>query len=70
MLKLFSSDHSRVKESWNALVIKINNMSFSTFQKTMQPYIDEVTKMDGDCDDEKTYEFFLKKVIHCLPYNS
>ena len=67
LLKLFSSDQSRVQESWHTLVMKINNLSFATFQKTMQPHIDEVTIMEGDCSDGKTYEFFLKKVT-CIYY--
>ena len=62
-LRLFSSDQSRVQESWHTLVMKINNLSFATFQRNMQPHIEKVTKMDGDCSSEETYEFFLTKVL-------
>ena len=64
MLKLFSSEPSRVQESWHTLVVKISNLSFATFQRNMQPHIDEVTKMDGNCSSNETYQFFLTKIMY------
>ena len=63
LLKLFSSDMSRVLDSWNALVTKINTLSFNTFQRNMQPHIEKVNKMIGSLTSADVYSYFLYKVI-------
>ena len=63
MLKLSSSDNSRVLDSWNALVTKINTLSLTTFQCNMQPYIDKLNKNAISISSEETYNCFLQKVI-------
>ena len=63
LLKLFSSDMSRVLDSWNTLVTKINTLSFNTFQRNMQPHIEKVNKMIGSLTSADVYSYFLYKVI-------
>ena len=63
LLKLASSDMSRVLDSWSALVIRINTLTFNTFQRNMQPYIDRVNEMADKFSSEETYSYFLNKVI-------
>ena len=54
---------SRVLDSWSALVTKINTLSFNTFQRNMQPYIEKVNKMMDNIASEDVYNYFLYKVI-------
>ena len=65
LLKLASSDTSRVLDSWSALVTRINTLTFNTFQRNMQPYIDRVNEMTDKFSSEETYSYFLNKVIIC-----